>query len=92
MFDEFYSTPCAKIVCSPTIYLNNDDNIFFIICIFASLESVLETENSGFLVPLLLRRAILEIEKRGLDIIGNCILEIQKRGLDIIGNCILEIE
>ena len=39
-------------------------------CFFFSLESVLEQENSGFLVPLVLRRSILEIEKRGLDIIG----------------------
>ena len=35
-----------------------------------SLESVVEQENSGFLVPLLVKRCTTEIEKRGLDIIG----------------------
>ena len=35
-----------------------------------SLETVLEQESSGFLVPLLVKRCIQEIEKRGLDIIG----------------------
>ena len=35
-----------------------------------SLESVVEQENSGFLVPLLVKRCTSEIEKRGLDIIG----------------------
>ena len=34
---------------------------------------MLERENSGFLVPDLVRRSILEIEKRGLDIIGKII-------------------
>ena len=38
-----------------------------------SLDCVLERENSGFLVPDLVRRSILEIEKRGLDIIGKII-------------------
>ena len=33
-------------------------------------SSKLERENSGFLVALIVRRSILEIEKRGLDIIG----------------------
>ena len=35
-----------------------------------SIESVVEQENSGFLVPLLVKRCTQEIEKRGLDIIG----------------------
>jgi len=35
-----------------------------------SIESVVEQENSGFLVPLLVKRCTTEIEKRGLDIIG----------------------
>jgi len=35
-----------------------------------SLETVLENEASGFLVPLLVKLCIQEIEKRGLDIIG----------------------
>ncbi len=35
-----------------------------------SLESVLDRESSGFLVPLIVKRCIEEVEKRGLDIIG----------------------
>ncbi len=35
-----------------------------------SLESVLEREDSGFLVPLIVKRCTDEVEKRGLDIIG----------------------
>ena len=35
-----------------------------------SLETVLDQESSGFLVPLIVKRSIEEIEKRGLDIIG----------------------
>ena len=35
-----------------------------------SLETVLEQESSGFLGSLLVKRAITEIETRGLDIIG----------------------
>ena len=34
------------------------------------LESVLEREDSGFLVPLIVKRCTDEVEKRGLDIIG----------------------
>jgi len=36
----------------------------------ASLESVLDRESSGFPVPLIVKRCIEEVEKRGLDIIG----------------------
>ena len=36
----------------------------------ASLESVLDRETSGFPVPLIVKRGIEEVEKRGLDIIG----------------------
>ena len=35
-----------------------------------SLDSVVDQESSGFLVPLLVKRCVTEIEKRGLDIIG----------------------
>jgi hypothetical protein len=35
-----------------------------------SLETVLENETSGFLVPLIVKRCTDEVEKRGLDIIG----------------------
>jgi hypothetical protein len=40
---------------------------------------VIEQENSGFLVPLIVRRCIMEVEKRGLDIIGEPFLQLFMR-------------